>query len=307
MVDLDTFVTTVYVLADDYCKAHEQCPAQPGRAPSLDMAEVITLAMVSQWAPFGSERGFYRSAQQHLRPAFPTLPDRAQFNRLVRQQVGPITRFALHLADGLCGSQVDFEILDCTAVRTRNAKRRGHGWLVGWTAIGRSNRLGWYEGLKLLLAVTRSGVIRGFGAGTATADDRALAETLFVVRERGDPRLPSVGRAATDIYVADGGFASYLRQILWREELDVCLLAPPQGTLNAWPKALKRRLVRLRQIIETVNERLLFPFRLDAERPHELTGFNARLAAKVALHNVCIWLNRSLGRPGLAIADLIDW
>jgi len=31
------------------------------------------------------------------------------------------------------------------------------------------------------------------------------------------------------------------------------------------------------------------------------------LAAKVALHNFCIWLNRQLGRPDLAFADLIDW
>ena len=49
------------------------------------------------------------------------------------------------------------------------------------------------------------------------------------------------------------------------------------------------------------------PFRLRQERPHDLTGLQARLAAKVALHNFCLWLNRRLGRPGLAFADLIAW
>ena len=49
------------------------------------------------------------------------------------------------------------------------------------------------------------------------------------------------------------------------------------------------------------------PFRLAMERPHALDGFQARLAAKVALHNFCGWLNHHLGRPMLAIADLIDW
>ena len=46
---------------------------------------------------------------------------------------------------------------------------------------------------------------------------------------------------------------------------------------------------------------------LDCERPHALDGFHARLAATCALHNVCIWLNRQLGRPNLAFAELIDW
>ena len=63
----------------------------------------------------------------------------------------------------------------------------------------------------------------------------------------------------------------------------------------------------LRQIIETVHDRLLNFFRLAKERPHCIAGFQARLAAKVALHNVCIWLNRQHGRPLLQFADLLGW
>jgi hypothetical protein len=48
-------------------------------------------------------------------------------------------------------------------------------------------------------------------------------------------------------------------------------------------------------------------FRLDEERPHTLFGFQARFAALAALHNACIWINRSLGRPDLAFADLTEW
>jgi hypothetical protein len=46
---------------------------------------------------------------------------------------------------------------------------------------------------------------------------------------------------------------------------------------------------------------------LDRERPHDLSGFQARLAAKMALHTFCIWLNAQLGRPRLAFTDLVDW
>ena len=59
--------------------------------------------------------------------------------------------------------------------------------------------------------------------------------------------------------------------------------------------------------METVFDRLHNTFRLSRERPHDLTGFQARLAAKAALHNFCLWLNEQLARPRLAFADLLDW
>jgi hypothetical protein len=31
------------------------------------------------------------------------------------------------------------------------------------------------------------------------------------------------------------------------------------------------------------------------------------LAARVALHNFCIWFNEQLGPPRLSFADLLDW
>ncbi len=74
-----------------------------------------------------------------------------------------------------------------------------------------------------------------------------------------------------------------------------------------WPKALRCWVASLREIIETVNDKLLNTFRLARERPHDLTGFQARLAAKVGLHNVCLWLNLHLGRAPLAFADLMAW
>ncbi len=47
----------------------------------------------------------------------------------------------------------------------------------------------------------------------------------------------------------------------------------------------------LRQVVETIDDQLLTPFRLGRERPPELTGFQARLAAQVSWHNFCIWFN----------------
>ena len=85
------------------------------------------------------------------------------------------------------------------------------------------------------------------------------------------------------------------------------MTAPHQRSKLRWSKDWRRWLAGLRQIIETIYDKLLNTFRLARERPHALDGLQARLAAKVALHNFCLGLNVQLGRKPLAFADLLDW
>ena len=54
-------------------------------------------------------------------------------------------------------------------------------------------------------------------------------------------------------------------------------------------------------------DKLFNTFGLRRERPHAIEGLRARLAARVALHNFCIWLSDQLGRPRLKFADLMGW
>src|SRR5512134_508519 len=97
VVDSDTFLTTLYVMSDDFCKWQLPPEQRCGAPASLTRSEVLTLGLFSQWQRFPSERGFYRYAQRHLRGAFPTLPDRSQFNRLLRQQQEALVACSLHL------------------------------------------------------------------------------------------------------------------------------------------------------------------------------------------------------------------
>ena len=310
MIDLDMFLITLYVMVDDFCQSEfEPEMPRPGPQASLSRSEVITLALFGQWVQFKSERAFYRYAHHHLREAFPQLPDRSQFNRLQREHRDAITAFALFLVQLLQAQHTAYEVLDSTAAVTRDAKRRGLGWLAGQADIGWSNRIGWYEGFHLLLCVTAQGVITGFGFAGASTHDQHLAATLFAARQSPSPRLPSAGLPAQGSYVADKGVAGERPRRQWSERYQVDLVTPPHQTSRRqrWPKALRRWLASLRQIIETVNDKLLNTFRLARERPHDLTGFQARLAAKVALHNFCIWFNLHLGRAPLAFADLLDW
>jgi hypothetical protein len=93
MLDLDTFLTTLYVMADDFFKTQLSFDPQPGLHASLEPGEVITLGMFAQFWRFRSERDFYRYAERCLRGYFPRLPDRAQFNRLLRNHWKTIVSF----------------------------------------------------------------------------------------------------------------------------------------------------------------------------------------------------------------------
>ncbi len=158
MVDVDTFLTALYVIVDNLCQSHvPTTERRPGPEASLSPSEVLTLAIFARWSRFGSERDFYRYAQTHLRDAFPTLPDRSQFNRSVRHHLDLIEAVALHLVEMMEAQECAYEALDSSAMPVRDAKRRGEGWLAGLSDIGWSNSLGWYEGFRLLVAINPAG------------------------------------------------------------------------------------------------------------------------------------------------------
>jgi hypothetical protein len=307
-MDPETFLMELYVLADDFCKRELPPDRHPGPAAMLDRSEVVSLAVLSQWARFRSERDCWRYAETRLCSAFPHLPSRPQFNRQVRRQQAAITAFALWLATQLGADTAPYEALDGSAVPTRNAKRRGRGWLAGIADIGRCLRRGWIEGLRLLVSCTPEGIVTGWGVGPASTNDRALAETFFGQRAAPAAPLSSRGQAVSSVYVADSGFAGLNCQGQWVHDHHAQVVAPPQGgSHHGWSREERRWVAGKRQIVETVSGRLEAPFRLEAERPHDLGGFLARLAAKMALHNVCLWLNWRDGRPLLTLATLFGW
>jgi hypothetical protein len=306
MIDLDTFLTTLYVMSDDFYKSYApEPPPPPGRPASLSAGEVMTLAVMSQWYWFRSQRDFYRYACRRWRGYFPNMPDRSQFNRLVNTHRDAIAAFSLFLVEQRDGQATPYEILDTTGVPTRNVKRRGAGWLTGLTNIGWCTRLGWFQGFRLLLSSTREGWITGFGFGAASAKEQPMTEVFLALRAQPNPRFPSIGLPARGGYLADAGFTGKENHHRWKTRYGAIVICEPQAHAPPWPKPWKLWLHHLREVVESVFDKLLNFFRLEDDRPHELAGFQANLAAKVALHNFCIWLNYQLDRPPLAFADLV--
>ena len=249
MVDVDTFLTTLYFMADNFYKARPR-ERRPGPNTSLSPSEVITLAVFSRFSRFASERDFYRYADANLRGAFPALPDRSQFNRLVRSNAKPIEEMALHLAKIMKPDRCPYEALDSAAMVVRDAKRRGAGWLAGYTDIGWSNRLGWYEGFRLLVAVSPTGVITGLGFAPASTADQPMAETFLAAREpahtRGfrawerpprDATWPT--RVSREPRTTSGGSATTGRASSIRPSATPASGAGPSVSDGGWPESVR--------------------------------------------------------------------
>jgi hypothetical protein len=264
MADWDTFLTTLYVMVDDFCQLQEglaeglRTPC--GRRPALAPSEVITVGLVSQLQRFRSERDFYRFADQHLRTAFPALPHRAQFNRQLRQHYDLlIAFFRQHLVH--LQQQADYdrrcEILDLTAIPSRNAQRRGMGWLPEHARKGWSRRLKYFIGFHLLCAINPSGIITGFGIASGDVKEQPLTEAFLAARQQPQPALACVGAAPAGFYVADTGFEGADWHRHWYHDYNAPVLAFPQSQQRLqWPRALRRWLVHVRQTIESVYEKL---------------------------------------------------
>lgn len=309
MLDLDTFLLEVYCLADEFCK--RLTPALlPGPAPMLTSAEIITLAITAQHRRFESTRAFYRFAARHLRSAFPGLPSREQFvRRLVRERT-VIEAFSV----GVCSAaepptRAGFEIFDGLPVPTRSIKRSGSGHLPGITDIGLSTRLGFPplinggEGVRVLAACRSDGLVTGFVVAPASVQERHLAESLLALRSGHLVGVETAG-AFAGTYLADKGFEGKACGARWSEALGADVITPPRRSARkTWSKKAESWSQGLRQVIETVFERLLMRCSLVRERPHALSGLLARVAAAVGLHNVTVLLNRRFGRPDLAFLD----
>jgi hypothetical protein len=214
----------------------------------------------------------------------------------------------LPLVQRLAARHCPYEALASAGIPPREATRRGAGWLPGVAESGWSQRLGWDAGFPLLLAVTPVGGIPGCGFGAASPQDQPRADTCFALRRWPPPGWPSVGAPALGPDVVDTGCEGQEKQVRWGQTSGAQVLCPPKRTSQTpWPQSRRRGRAGMRQSVETVSDTLCHPWRLDRERPHELSGFWARLAAKIALQNFCIGLNEQLGRPRLAFADLVHW
>jgi hypothetical protein len=296
MLDLDSFLVSLYVLVDDWWKLkHSSEPPRAGRPALLTDPEVITLAILAQWPRFRSERDFWRFAWAHLRPYFPNLCSQSQLNRRVRSVEPDLRDFQRAVARTLCGVSEVYHVLDTTLipaiVRVRASRK---GLFCGQATFGRSaSKTEWVYGFKVALSVSPEGVICAFGLAEAASDDRPIGDFLII-------------EDSHEGYLADKGFTGVQWERRWLDLYGALVAATPKdNSKRTWAKSDRRWASGKRQIIEGVIDQLKDIFALERHRAKTLGGLLARLAAKMAAYTCGQRLNDQLGRPLRHLADLL--
>ena len=163
-LDLDAFLTALYTIVDDLYKRYYVCrkPIRPGRRPELSDSEVLTLMLCGQW--FGtSERAFVRHVSEHWTGYFPNMLTQSAFNRRSRDLCGVVIALSGAVAEELGAYASAYQAIDSVPVPLARMCRGDRHRLFGdESAIGKggSDRR-FYYGCKLLLSVSRRGVITG--------------------------------------------------------------------------------------------------------------------------------------------------
>jgi len=296
-MDLDSFLVSLYVLVDDWWRERHppSVPNKPGRRALLCESEVLTLAILSQWPRFRSERDFWRFASSHLRPYFPKLCTQGQLNRRIRALQPELRLLQGDFAKDLAQPSAVYRVMDTTLVpamvRVRASRK---GLFLGQASFGRSaSKTEWVYGFKAALVVDPNGVVTAFGLAPAASDERPIGEAL-------------VAEDHYDAYLADKGFTGVEWERRWMEIYGALVAATPYNdSRRAWSKADRRWASSKRQIIEGVIGQLKDFFYLERHRAKTLGGLLTRLAAKIAAYTCAQRMNDFLGRPLRHLADLL--
>jgi hypothetical protein len=296
MLDLDSFLVSLYVLVDDWWKTDRSSETPKACRPVLLAdSEVLTLAILSQWPRFRSERDFWRFASSHLREYFPALCSQSQLNRRVRALEPKLRLLQRAFAEDLTDPSALYRVMDTTLVpaivRVRASRE---GLFAGQATFGRSaSKTEWVYGFKVGLTVSPQGVITAFGVGEAASDERPIGD--WIIRQD-----------RHEVYLADKGFSSVAWERHWAEDYGALVVATPKdNSKRAWAESDRRWAAGKRQIIEGVIDQLKDIFALERHRSKTLGGLLARLAAKVAAYTCGQKLNVQLGRPLRQLADLL--
>jgi hypothetical protein len=296
MLDLDSFLVSLYVLVEDWWKLQSASrPPKSGRPALLSDPEVLTLAILAQWPRFRSDRDFWRFASWHLRSYFPTLCSQSQLNRRIRALEPELRELQRTFAQELACPSAVYRVMDTTLVpaivRVRASRK---GLFCGQATFGRSaSKTEWVYGFKVALVVDPDGVITAFGLAPAASDERPIGDALVASDRYG-------------AYLADKGFTGVEWERLWMEIYGALVVATPKdNSRRAWTKADRRWASGKRQIIEGVIGQLKDFFCLEGHRAKTLGGLLTRLAAKVAAYTCAQRINDSLDRPLRHLTDLL--
>ena len=278
--DLDTLLTALYVLADDFL------PRRPRarRHPKITDAELVCLAVAQILLDIPSERHFLRFAMCRLGHLFPYLPKQPGYNKRMRALAPQIVRLLNMVAFSSPSWCDGVRLLDSTPVpcaASRQTVKRSQ--FAGYAAYGYcTSHSRYFWGFRLYLLCASDGMPIAFELAPANAPEREVAAEML-------------RRVRLDGYtvIADKGFAGEEFEALMAQ-LGAIFLRPDR-------KDEPRRFGKLggvRQWVESIIDTIKGQLSLEAHGAHTMPGLITRIAQRLLALAASLWHNWNTGNPG---------
>jgi len=291
LADLDSLLTALYVLVDDFLPARKGA----GRRPKITDAELITLAVAQIMLDCHSERRFLRLARRRLGHLFPYIPKQPGYNKRIRSLAPRICLVINQLARVSPSFGDRLRLLDSTPVpcgASRQTVKRSE--LAGWAAYGYcASHSRYFWGLRLYLLCAPDGMPVYFALAPANEGEREVAAAMLE-RARKQGMLQG-----GEIIAADKGFAGReFEEIV--ASLDATLIRPDR---KGEPPRFGK-LGGMRQWIESVYQTTKGQLSLEDHGGHIPDGVWARVCQRVLAlaagvwHNWLLWEAGQIDTPG---------
>ncbi len=276
-IDIETILTIVYVLVDDWYEAagKELLKGKVGCRPTFKDSEVLTLMLCADYIPYPGEQQFLAYIRANYGVLFPKLPDQSQFNRRCRSLRHLLEALRRYWLNELGVLQARYYLLDTKPIPVVGYKRRkSRSDFAGEADYGYCNsRKLYYWGYKLVMLTTLDGLPIVYELVSANTDERQAAESV----------LPYVQNATI---IGDKGFIGTEWQAQIAQQTGNRLVTPKRrNQLLKLPVRVQNMVNRVRERIEGVFheiqntgrylERLLAKTRL---------GLATRLISKITAH-----------------------
>jgi len=276
-IDMETILTIIYVLVDDWyeAKGKHLLRGKVGRKPTFKDSEVISLMLAADFIPYAGELQFIGFVRANYHALFPDLVDQSQFNRRARNLRNLVEAMR---RDWLCQMGIDQQtqfLIDTKPIPVVGYKRsKKHSDFAGQADYGycASRKLN-YFGYKLVLVSSLEGIPVLYELVSANTEERQAAESLL-------PYFSGVE------FIGDKGFLGEEWQAQIYEQTGNTITTPKRKNQKAQhPDGFEKLLNSIRERIEGVFHEIQNTGKhLEHLLAKSRVGLMTRVIAKVTSH-----------------------
>ena len=285
ITDFDDLCLWTYVIVDDMLIKLAPLLRRPGPCPNCSDSELITMILVAECKGWDIETELLSEFSQHPN-LFPILPCQSRFNRRRRNLGTIINQIRRMLLADIETASDQLCIIDSLPIPVMNfhlVPASPNNWSCYGADYGRvESKKQTIFGYKLHLLVTASGVIVDFELAPASENDLSVGYELLC----GHQDKQVIGdKAYINAQIKD--------QLAQLNRIELITL-PRRNQKQKISRQTKRRINKIRQIVETVNGQLTQQFHIQNNHAHSFWGVCTRIYAKLTAHTLCMYLNQLL-------------